>query len=320
MIEPYWSDETCSLYLGDALAVLREMPDASVDCCVTSPPYYNLRDYGTDGQIGLERSPAAYVERLCEVFAEVRRVLADDGTLWLNIGDSWSNRANSGPSADRSRGRTHGANTAKRVNTTSLIPRKGIIGIPWRTAFALQDDGWILRNAIVWHQPNGTPESVKDRLTERHEYVFLLAKQTHYYFGLDAIREPHAAVSISRAQPHRAPSGLINGDHPSDTAKHMATARMLHPMGANPGDVWTIHNTPYPEAHFATFPVELPIRCIKTTRPGAVVLDPFSGAGTTGEACRRLGRRYIGIDLKAAYHDLAVKRYAQGVLSFGEAS
>lgn len=348
-LTPYWADETCSLYLGDALDVLRQMPAASVGCCVTSPPYYRLRDYGTKGQIGLEASVGAYAERLREVFAEVRRVLSDDGALWLNIGDSYS-----GSWGNQSRNETSpGLVTATdgrfpaSIRTGSVRPgeppAKNLLGTPWRVAFVLQDDGWIVRNDIVWHKPNAMPESVTDRLSTRWEHLFLLAKSPRYYFDLDAIREP-------LTYPEALSRGLVFGGHNGGEGKVGGSARrsglnrsvygagrdippghdrpknggpgphhdQANERGRNPGDCWAIATTPYPDAHFATFPVELPLRCIKTTRPGATVLDPFSGAGTTGEACRRLDRKYIGIDLNPAYHDLAVKRYAQGVLTFGE--
>jgi site-specific DNA-methyltransferase (cytosine-N4-specific) len=208
---------------------------------------------------------------------------------------------------------------AKQINTTAYAPYKGLLGIPWRVALALQDDGWTLRNAVVWHKPNSTPESVTDRLTNRYEQVFLLSRGPRYYFDLDAIRVPHTPQSLARAQSHRAPSGFINADHPSDTAKQMDTARMCHPNGANPGDVWTISNTGYPGAHFATFPLELPSRCIRaSTKPGDLVLDPFSGSATTGAAARGLGRRYIGIAINPEYHDIATSRFQQGVLVLDE--
>lgn len=314
MGEPYFEDELVRLYLGNAVDVLRSLPDGLVDCCVTSPPYFGLRDYGVDGQIGLERSPTEYVEALVAVFTEVHRVLAAGGTLWLNLGDSYSGKANGGASFDRHRGAGHRAGVvAKQINTTAHAAYKSLLGIPWRVAFALQDAGWTLRNAVVWHKPNSTPESVKDRLTNRYELVFLFTPGPTYHFDLDAIRVPHTPQSLSRAAAHRAPSGLINGGHPSETAKRMETTRMCHPLGANPGDIWTISNTGYPEAHFATFPVELPTRCIRAgCVAGGTVLDPFSGTATTGAAARALGRRYVGIDIRAEYHDLALRRFWPG--------
>lgn len=332
---PYWSDETCSLYLGDALAVLREMPDASADCCVTSPPYFGLRDYGTEGQIGLEASPAEYVERLREVFAEVRRVLADDGTLWLNIGDSYSgswgnqSRNETSPGLVTAMDGRFPAATRTGAIKPGAPPAKNLFGIPWRAAFALQDDGWTWRNVIPWHKPNAMPANVGDRVSNKWEPVLLFAKSRRYQFDLEAISEPLACPNTSG----HVFGGANKGRHGGIGATERTRGRSTYTPGErrNPGDFWEISHdpfdewwdiatTPFAEAHFAVMPVQLAVRCIKTTRPGATVLDPFSGAGTTGEACRRLGRRYVGIDLNPAYHDLAVKRYAQGVLEFGEAS
>jgi site-specific DNA-methyltransferase (cytosine-N4-specific) len=311
---PYYEDEQVTLLLGDTLDVLREMPAGSVDCIVTSPPYFGLRDYGTPGQYGQEATPAAYVETMRAVFAEARRVLADDGTLWLNLGDSYA--ANSDGYQRGVRKGSAERQPATR-SVTGLAP-KNLIGIPWRTAFALQDDGWILRNAVVWHKPNAMPESVTDRLATRYEQIFLFAKEPErknfrktYHFDLDAIREPTSApdrkagVNAFRARDLNHPRTRTGSYSGPDS------------RGRNPGDVWTVATRPYPEAHFAVFPLELPIRCIGAgCRPGGAVLDPFSGSGTTGAAARHLGRRYIGIDLNPTYHDLAVQRFAQTALDF----
>lgn len=314
MPEPYYRDDQVTLLLGDALDVLRTLPDGSVDCIVTSPPYYALRDYGTPGQYGLEPTPAAYVETMRALFAEARRVLADDGTLWLNLGDSYA----SGPTGTR---KSSGLQGAPNSATTRAgmgakngggLPDKSLLGIPWRTAFALQDDGWILRNEIIWSKPNAMPESVRDRLSNRHEHLFLFAKQPRYWFDLDAIREPHSAESIAGAK-RRAKSKSVYMEDGVGGQKFHNFADM-NARGANPGDVWPISTRPYPQAHFAVFPIDLPLRCIKAgCKPGGTVLDPFSGSGTTGDAARRLGRRYVGIDLNPDYHDLARDRFAQGV-------
>lgn len=315
----YYVDDTVTLLLGDALAVLTDLPDQSVDCIVTSPPYYGLRDYGTPGQYGLEATPSAYVETMRALFAEARRVLADDGTLWLNLGDSysgsWGNQGRGEPRPMKQE--VHdGRYPAKGTRTGSVPPgtppAKNLLGIPWRTAFALQDDGWILRNEIVWHKTNAMPESVRDRLSSRHETLFLFSKSQRYAFDLDAIREPHTAPerkSGTRAFRAR------NLNHP-----RTGTGSYDGPdsRGRNPGDVWSMPTRPYPEAHFAVFPIDLPVRCIKAgCKPGGTVLDPFSGSGTTGAAARQLGRKYVGIDLNPAYHDLAKERFAQGVLDLG---
>lgn len=304
----HYTDEQVTLLLGDAIETLRTLPDESVDCCVSSPPYFGLRDYGIDGQYGLEASPAAYVETMRQVFAEVRRVLAKDGTCWINLGDCYYSGKGEPTQPDLK-------NLARRPGKRVLdgpswgLPRKNLLGMPWRVAFALQDDGWILRNEIVWDKPNAMPESVTDRFSTRHESVFLFTKSVRYWFDLDAVREPHAAPERHAGkQAFRS----RNASLPRTATGVYAGAG---DRGRNPGDVWRIATRPYPEAHFAVFPPEIPARCIKAgCKPGGTVLDPFSGSGTTGEAARRAGRKYVGIDLNPAYHDLAVKRFAQGVL------
>lgn len=319
----YFHDDTVTLLLGDSLDVMRTLPNASVDCIVTSPPYLGLRDYGTPGQYGLEESPTAYVETMRAVFAEARRVLADDGTLWLNLGDSYAYPPGSaGRQGDGQRkGRTF---TAEGLRGTDALPPKNLLGIPWRVAFALQDDGWILRNEIIWSKPNAMPESVTDRMSTRHEHLFLFVKQQRYWFDLDPIREP-------LARPEALTEGIVFGGSKGPGWKLGASGRRSggnpsvygggQQKGRNPGDVWSITTKPYPAAHFAVFPIELPFRCIQAgCKPGGTVLDPFSGSGTTGAAARQLDRRYIGIDLNPAYHDLAKERFAQGAFFFGEAS
>ncbi|HUX70460.1 MAG TPA: site-specific DNA-methyltransferase [Cellulomonadaceae bacterium] len=317
--QPYYSDDTVTLHHGDSLAVLRSLPDASVDCCVTSPPYFGLRDYGVDGQMGAESSPAEYVENMRALFAEVRRVLADDGTLWLNLGDSYSG-------GNRSTFDTEGGKTRARGHAESRpiggLPGKNLLGIPWRTAFVLQDDGWILRNDIIWAKPNGMPESVTDRLSTKHEHVFLLTKGARYRFDLNAIREPSVTLlpdnpsfrangkSDKRRKSHAAPPGQRAQTNMIPTGtRHVAQDR----SGRNPGDVWTIATQPYPGAHFAVMPSALAERCILAgCKPGGTVLDPFSGSGTTGLAAAKHGRGYVGIDLNAEYLDLSLRtRLAQ---------
>lgn len=273
-MRPYFTDDSTTLYHGDAATVLATLPDGSADCIVTSPPYLGLRDYGVAGQIGAESSPAEYVAALVAVFREARRVLVDDGTLWLNLGDSYDSA-------------------------------KNLLGIPWRVAFALQDDGWILRNDIIWHKSNAMPESVTDRLSNRHEHLFMLSKSQRYWFDLDPIREPHestpdrAGGTALRGQKAIRPSGPNSGAYSEG--------------GRNPGDVWTIASQPFGEAHFATMPPALAERCVRAgCKPGGTVLDPFSGSGTTGLAAARHGRRYVGIDLNREYLDLSLRtRLAQ---------
>ncbi|WP_431980055.1 DNA-methyltransferase [Streptomyces qinglanensis] len=311
-----------TLRLGDALDVLRTLASSSVDCIVTSPPYYGLRDYGAPGQYGLEASPAEYVEQLRAVFAEARRVLADDGTLWLNLGDSYAYPPGSAgrQGNGQRKGRTFTAEA--RPGTRAAAP-KNLLMIPARVAIALQDDGWTLRSEIVWAKRNLMPEAVTDRPTRAHEMLYLLTKGPRYHYDADAIREQSSAAQEAHNRRYAR-------QYESHTARAATTGQPgnsnsvgIHSRpgkgGRNARSVWTISQTPNPRAHFATFPVELPLRCIKAgCRPGGVVLDPFSGSGTTGAAARQLGRRYIGIDLNPEYHDLAQQRFAQGVLAFDE--
>lgn len=320
MIEPYYADDTLNLLAGDAAAVMSTMDTGSVDCIVTSPPYFGLRDYcGNDQQIGLEASPAEYVTRLVDVFSEVRRVLVADGTCWLNLGDSYSGSwGNQSHRADVQTGQVPQPQDDRyptRTRTGSIRPgmpqAKNLFGIPWRVALALQDDGWYLRNAIVWHKPNAMPESVRDRLATRYEMLFLLTKSPQYSFNLDAIREPHTAATVAAAQRVRQP-------YSAPGQKTNTKSNALNARGANPGDVWSINTRPFVDAHFATFPVELPRRCILAgCKPGGVVLDPFSGAGTTALAAQQLGRHAIGIDINPEYHDIALKRMSDAPLPFG---
>jgi site-specific DNA-methyltransferase (cytosine-N4-specific) len=328
-VSVYYTDDAITLHHGDAIDVLAGMPDRTVDCCVTSPPYFGLRDYGHDGQYGLESSPAEYVERMRAVFAQVRRVLADDGTCWLNLGDSYATSTSSDKRTPEERSRNStlgpkrdglgGDNAAHRAVSFGPVKRgteglaaKNLLGMPWRVAFALQADGWTLRNAIVWAKPNAMPESVTDRLSTRYELVFLLTKSRRYWFDLDAIREPsepkpgesnHRSV---RLEPWKQGTGLT---------PHNGT-REPHENGRNPGDVWTVPTAPFAAAHFAVMPLVLAERCIQAgCKPGGTVLDPFSGSGTTGHAATRHGRRYVGIDLSADYLDLSLRtRLAQGAL------
>lgn len=304
-MKPYYQDESLTLWHGDALAVLRTLPDGAADCVVTSPPYYGLRDYGEPGQYGLEASSAEYVETMRAVFAEVRRILAKDGTLWLNLGDSYAGTGETGrkDAQEITRGGLPHYGTlqqserhARRIRVDYGRAPKNLLGIPWRVAFALQDDGWILRNAVVWDKPNAMPESVTDRLSCTYETVFLFTKNPRYWFDLDAIREPLLH-----------PEALSRGIRPKNggPGPHHDEA---NPKGRNPGDVWTMPTQPFPEAHFAVMPPALAAQCVKAgCRPGGVVLDPFAGSCTTGMVAGRLGHRFVGIDLSPAYLDLALR-------------
>ncbi|MGV0793046.1 DNA-methyltransferase [Mycolicibacterium sp. XJ1819] len=323
MVTVYYQDEQVTLHHGDAYQVACGLSDSSVDCIVTSPPYFGLRDYGTEGQYGLESSPAEYVERMRGLFAELRRVLADDGTLWLNLGDSYAGSwgaQGKEPQGFRRDLIDRGAYNGSTTRTGSIRPgmpaAKNLMGIPWRVAFALQDDGWILRNAIIWNKPNAMPESVTDRLSGRYEHVFLFSKQSRYRFDLDPIREP--TITDHRSTPAANCDGAL-GRAGKTSILHRGWKPGDSPSGRNPGDVWTMTTKPFPGAHFACFPPELPQRCILAgCKPGGTVLDPFSGSGTTGLAAQRTGRKYIGIDLNAEYLELSLRtRLREAALDFG---
>jgi len=346
----------------------RQLPlrDQSVQCVVTSPPYWGLRDYGTaswqggddecdhingrpgsdradgivgmvghrnrdgagafagdcrkcgatrvDSQIGLEQTPQEYVDRMVGVFREVRRVLRDDGTCWVNLGDSYASavKGSGGPSDKQL------SNAGSRYETSQRLSHglkdKDLVGIPWRIAFALQADGWYLRSDIIWSKPNPMPESVTDRPTKAHEYVFLLAKRERYYFDQDAVREPHQdQKGIDRFS-------TSGGSHPAFIPgenqgfngvgwKMKAGGREYNEAGRNIRTVWEIATQPYPESHFATFPEELAIRCIKAgSKPGSIVLDPFGGAGTVALVADKLNRTGIALELKREYCQMAHKR------------
>ena len=289
----------CRLIQGDALTRLREMDSGSVHICVTSPPYYALRDYGVKGQLGLEPSLDAYVARLVEVFREVRRVLRDDGLLWCNLGDSYGS-GEVGRHDGGGPGRMMGKLLARQQRPATS--HKNLLGVPWRVAFALQADGWILRSDIIWHKPNPMPESVQDRPTKSHEYVFLLAKQAAYYYDADAVREPART-------PWHGVGGFRNGNLDNNWGPKEYRNDDCEKAGRNRRTVWTIPSQPFKGAHFATFPEKLVEPCILAGCPeGGLVLDPFSGAATVGVVCQRLGRRFVGIELNPAYIRMSRQR------------
>jgi DNA modification methylase len=311
-----------ALYVGDARSVLAGMASQSANCIVTSPPYWGKRDYGVPGQYGHEDTPAAYVATMREVFREARRVLADDGTCWLNLGDSYSG-SGGGVSGKHAYLGRHAA-THRPAGSIA----KNLLGLFWHVAFALQDDGWILRNAVVWHKPNAMPESVRDRLNCRHELLFLLTKSPAYWFDLDPIREPHKTVHCheprvarGRTRPPGRPdrrtrqAGYTPGTAGNTPARRDdGRYRRGHPNGRNPGDVWSIPTRPYSGPHFAAYPIDLPLRCIAAgCKPGGTVLDPFTGSGTTGLAAIQLGRRFTGIDISPHFAQLAAGRLAKAV-------
>jgi site-specific DNA-methyltransferase (adenine-specific) len=282
-----WID---SIIEGDARTCLRDLPDASINCIVTSPPYYQQRDYSTPIQIGNEKSPDEYIQSLRAVFSECYRVLRDDGTFWLNLGDKYDDGE--------------------------------LLGMPWRVAFALKEDGWILRSDIIWYKPNAVPSSVKNRPTTDHEYVFLFAKSKDYYYDVDAIREPHVTFSPeSRMKGGRGHFGKENGT--PEQGKYAGSSnlhsgrwdRMFHPLGRNRRTVWEIPLSKYRDAHFAVFPEKLVELCVLAGCPqGGVVLDPFIGSGTTAVVAQRLGRRFVGIDSNPKYCEMAEKRIRQPTL------
>lgn len=311
------------LLQGDCVDLLRREPAESINCCVTSPPYFGLRDYGVDGQIGLEGTPDEYVERLVQVFREVRRVIRHDGVLWLNLGDSYARDAgkgqhkpgDSGKEAyvyDRGGGR---ASATIDLEGCGLKP-KDLIGIPWMVAFALRRDGWYLRSDVIWSKPNAMPESVEDRPTKAHEYLFLLSKSERYWYGADAIKEPagpfHAVGNGSRTDNDRDPDhgtrkqdAIANGTYAGFSERW----RGRTVADRNARSVWTIATKPYAEAHFATFPEELVSRCVLSGCPdGGTVLDPFAGSGTTLAVAARLNRHAVGCELNPEYVRLARKR------------
>ena len=364
---------TARIICGDALTALCDLPDQSVNCCVTSPPYWGLRDYGTatweggepdcehvqrtnkhggtsnrpgleaqtyqyrdicpkcgavrvDGQIGLEETPEAYVSRLVEVFREVRRVLKDDGTLWLNLGDSYATGGGKvgtcpggGKQGEKWAGYRGGHDKdpkaagvgpmtqPNRMPIAGLKP-KDLVGIPWRVAFALQADGWYLRQDIIWHKPNPMPESVRDRCTKAHEYIFLLSKSPRYYFDQDEMTEEPVYPPGTRKD---VPKGGFNSKYAGDVARKGDESFRAIRERRNRRDVWTVATKPYKEAHFATFPPDLIRPCVRAGCPaGGTVLDPFAGAGTTGLVALEEGRDFLGIELNPEYVGLIEKRLA----------
>lgn len=377
-MKPYYDDGTVTLHHGDALEVARSLPEGLARTIVTSPPYFGLRDYGEDGQYGAEGSVGEYVARMVELFRELRRVLTDDGTLWLNLGDSYA-----------STGGTSGVGVNARVGGTLKqrdertrpqpgLPPKNLLGVPWRVAFALQEDGWILRSDIIWHKPNSMPESVTDRPTKAHEYLFLFAKSPSYLYDAAAIAEEAvggangsrfdtgktAEHQLGRAQSGERPQARRArelAEQKGLTEAHLAAIRAVGMSDAgkaltvqdgagknapevirladeakaalggyyreflsggmrNKRDVWSVSPVPFSGAHFAVYPPELIRPCIRAgSEPGDVVLDPFSGSGTTGAVATFEGRKYVGIDLNKDYLDLSLRtRFAQPVLPWGD--
>ncbi|MGI8406040.1 MAG: DNA-methyltransferase [Thermomicrobiales bacterium] len=322
---PYYEQDGVVVHLGDCREVLAQMPSESIQTCVTSPPYFGLRSYlptdHTDkaNEIGLEPTVDLYVAEMVAVFREVRRVLKDDGSLWLVLGDSYANNGISQPQRDTSggfsgrdqgtRGKQGYANASGagiKLRVPQGLKPKDLIGIPWRVAFALQAEGWYLRQDIIWAKNNPMPESVTDRCTKAHEYIFLLTKNARYYYNAAAIAE----TSVG-------PGRIPGGNHKVDASRNDDGRDMSIPVGItrNKRSVWTVTTKPFSEAHFATFPPALIEPCILAgSRPGDVVLDPFMGSGTTGEVSQHLERKFIGIELNPEYIPMAIKRMSQPAL------
>lgn len=346
-------DQPHQILIGDCIEMMRGLPNGFVNTCVTSPPYFGLRDYGVDGQIGLEETPGEFIARLVEVFREVRRVLRDDGTVWVNMGDTYASIAGGYASAgsagkhDTVSQSTRGAVLrGKRRSPPTGLKQKDLMGIPWRLAFALQDDGWYLRQDIIWHKPNPMPESTRDRCTKSHEYLFLLSKSPRYYYDQDAIKEPVALSSIARLSQDIAQQfgsdrvpGKSNGPMKAVRNKRnsfkrenskreqtipgqsMGTHRPEREESSWPLDtrnkrsVWSVPTVGFKGAHFATFPPDLIRPCILAGAPrGGVVLDPFGGAGTTAVVAMEEGRRSILCELNPEYAEMAERRVASARL------
>jgi DNA modification methylase len=342
MANIYRQDKTLTIWQGDSRQVLPMLPEKSVHCCVTSPPYFRLRDYGVEGQIGLEISPEVYVAEMVNVFREVKRVLRDDGTLWLNIGDSYANDGKWGGHTSGIHAKAlHGSPIGRNKRYTGLKP-KDLIGIPWMLAFALRADGWWLRSEIIWHKPSAMPESVADRPTKSHEQIFLLTKSAHYYYDAEAIAEPcspntHARISqdvarqIVSARAHGGAKANGNmkavvktaGVNPkaaqnvygSKQNETFAAGTCMPVQTRNKRTVWTVPAKGYSDAHFATFPPDLVAPCIKAGCPaGGTVLDPFAGSGTTLQVAEANGCKAVGIELNPDYCRLIEQRLRRQTL------
>jgi DNA modification methylase len=304
---------------GDCRQTLKSLPDESVHCCVTSPPYFGLRDYGCEDQIGLEQTPDAFVEELVAVFREVKRVLRNDGTLWLNLGDSYV-----GATSQHKDGGSQGHNSCIAKKTMGGIPSGGradrsrslyesglamkqLIGIPWRVAFALQADGWYLRQDIIWHKPNPMPESVQDRCTKAHEYIFLLSKSARYFYDIKSVMEPVASGTVARLSQPTISQQVGSDRVPGKTNGNMKAVGSTETR--NRRSVWTVTTKPYSGAHFATFPPDLIEPCILAGSPrGGFVLDPFGGSGTTAQVAMENNRSAILCELNPEYVGLINER------------
>lgn len=324
--------ELNKIYKGHCLDVLKTFPDNFINTVVTSPPYWGLRDYGVDGQLGLESTPEEFIENMVHVFREVRRVLKDDGTLWLNLGDSyWANRSNNGLEWGDNYGKSKNYMLRAGNKKHEFLKPKDLIGIPWRVAFALQEDGWYLRSDIIWNKTSCMPEAVKDRPTKSHEYIFLLSKREHYYYDYESIKEP--AVGFN----NEPVAGSLGAFGPSQSRRRKGNSKTFRGGGVytkgqsfvnsadveresrgnspnetglrNKRTVWTVSTKPFKEAHFATYPPDLIEPCVLAGSPkDGIVLDPFMGSGTTGEVSIKHNRNFIGIELNPDYIKIAENR------------
>lgn len=306
--------------IGDCRETMRRWVSQGVKAqmCVTSPPYFGLRDYGHDGQLGLEQTPEQYVAAMVEVFRCVRDVLADDGTLWLNIGDSYARplaKGGSGPGGKNREWYGESYGKARGAEVPANCKPKDLIGIPWMLAFALRADGWYLRQDIIWHKPNPMPESVRDRCTKAHEYVFLLSKSHRYHYDWEAMQEP--AETTPRGGSHSFARKTATTPPPGVPLQHRRDRPDVDHQGTrNRRSVWTVATRPYKGAHFATFPPALIEPCILAgSRPGDVVLDPFMGSGTTAQVALQHGRKYIGCELNPEYAQLQQERIGKSIRS-----
>lgn len=316
------------IYLGDAIEVMKTWPDSFIQCCVTSPPYWGLRDYRVEGQIGLERTPEEYIVKIVKTFKEVHRVLRKDGTLWINLGDCYAgsgNRSNNNGSG-KSTLKKDGRKETSRLRSNTKIKTKGmqlpaldhgrkpkdLIGIPWRVAFALQADGWYLRRDIIWDKKNPMPESAPDRPTGSHEYIFLMSKSQKYFYDAEAIKEPASLNTHARGNGLNPKAAMIDaGNHhgrPKQNASFSTAVKDVVTM-RNKRSVWSVTTEPFKEAHFATFPPKLIAPCVLAGAPkGGIIFDPFMGAGTSALVAARYGRDFLGIELSESSVAMAKRR------------
>ena len=308
------------IFHDNCLVGLKNIPDKSIHCSVTSPPYYGLRDYGTDEQIGLESTPQEYISKLLSVFKEVHRVLRDDGTLWINIGDSYAGSGH-GHKEEQSGKQATNRGTRFLYSTPSFVLPNGmkpkdLMGIPWALAFALRDYGWYLRQDIIWHKPNSMPESVRDRCTKNHEYIFLLSKSTNYYYDAEAISEYCVPETEKRSKYiyNFCKKGYVGLDGREPIPKYQE-----YKDKRNKRSVWTVATHCETMAHFACFPESLIIDCIRAGCPGnGIVLDPFIGSGTTAVVARKLNRNYVGFEINSDYIEIAERKLHRELGMFSE--